>query len=30
VVLPSYRTRKVTVMTLRSEGEVAAAKAAAQ
>ncbi len=30
VVLPSYRTRKVAVMTLRSEAEVQAAKAQAQ
>ncbi len=30
VVLPSYRTRKVTVMTLRSEAELAAAKAQVQ
>jgi streptogramin lyase len=29
VVLPSYRTRKVSVMTLRSEADIAAAKAQA-
>jgi streptogramin lyase len=30
VVLPSYRTRKVAVMTFRSEADIAAAKAQAQ
>ena len=29
VVLPSYRTRKVTVMAFRSEAEIAATKAQA-
>jgi hypothetical protein len=29
VVLPSYRTRKVTVMSFRSEADMAAAKAQA-
>src|SRR5579883_2480850 len=29
VVLPSYRTRKVTVMSFRSEADIAAAKAQA-